>query len=288
MKAVISNARTRFANGKPQAAIRLLEDFQPASHPDMVAALGELRAALLKIEEEQRAEQERIKKQERLAELFAQAQTAIGEQRFDAALELLTAAAEIDSAAPELVLLRDRVQQEQEAVRLAAEVETTLAAFHERLAAGDLPAATELLAAATELLPDDRDVQHRARAARTGVAARDAAAARARDLEEKQTAAEALFEQGDLQDSLRLVKLAQSLEPDHPRTAKLSERLEEAITQQEAAAAAERRHQAAESLVAAAAARLQAPDPQASDLALAVQEIDQALALEPDHAARSR
>ena len=285
VKAVVSNARTRFANGKPHAAIRLLEDFQPSSHPDVVAAVNELRAALLKLEEEQRAEQERIKKQERLAELFAQAHTAIDERRFDTALELLTAAEEIDSASPELVLLRDRVQQAQEAVRVAAEVETTLTAFHERLAAGDLPAATELLAAAAELLPDDPHVRTAREQLEQAVAAREAAVARARDLEEKQTAAEALFERGDFQESLRLVKLAQSLDPDHPRTAKLREQVEQAIAQQEVAAAAERRHQEAESLVAAAAARLQATTPPASDLALAVKEIDQALALEPEHAA---
>jgi eukaryotic-like serine/threonine-protein kinase len=284
VKAVISNARTRFANGKPHAAIRLLEDFQPSSHPDVVAALAELRAGLEKIEEEQRAEQERLKKQARLAELFGQAQTAIGEQRFDAALDLLATAAELDADSPELIQLRERVQQEQEALQLVAELEATLTKFDERLTAGDLPVAKELLAAASELVPTDPRVQTARERLDRVIAEREAAEARVRDLEEKQTAAEAAFERGDLQESLRLITLAQALDADHRRTASLFERVQQAVAEQEAAAAAEQRRQEIETLVATAKGRLDVATPQAAELALAVKEIDRALNLEPEHA----
>jgi serine/threonine protein kinase len=284
VKAVVSNARTRFANGKPHAAIRLLEDFQPSSHPDVVGALAELRAGLEKLEEEQRAEQERLKKQARLVELFAQTQTAIEGQRLDEALELLATAAELDPDSPELIQLRERVQQEQEALQLVAELESTLTKFDDRLTAGDLPAAKELLAAASELVPTDPRVQTAREELDRVVAERDAAEARARDLEEKQTGAEAAFERGDLQESLRLIAAAQALDTEHPRTANLSERLQRAIAEREAAAAAERQHQEVEALVATAAGRLEAATPQASELALAVKEIERALSMEPDHA----
>ena len=155
VKAVVSNARARFANGKRQAAIRLLEEFQPASRPEIVAALNELRASLEKIEEEQRLEQERIRKQERLASLFGDTDTAIREHQFDAAIELLSSAAEIDADAPELVTLRERVRHEQAAVALEAELVAQLADLDEHLAAGDWSVAADLLAAATTLAPAD-------------------------------------------------------------------------------------------------------------------------------------
>src|SRR5205823_4159693 len=57
-RAAIDNAGRRFAIGKHQAAIKLLEDFNPPNQPDIVKALGELRTALQVIEERRRAEQE--------------------------------------------------------------------------------------------------------------------------------------------------------------------------------------------------------------------------------------
>ena len=284
VKAVVNNARTRFANGKPQAAIRLLEESQPESHPEIAAALSELRDALQKIEEERRVEQERIVKQERVAALLTDAQTAMRDNRFEAALEHLAAAAEIDPASPEIVRLRERVHQEQAAARLVAELDSRLADFDGRLTAGDLPAATDRLEAAATLAPVHLRVQLARQRLEQAVAAREAAEARARDLEAKHAAAEALFEQGDFQGSLRLLKLAQSLDAHHTPTALLFERVEHAIKQQEAAAAAEKRRRAADDLLGAAAERLQSAEHHAGDLVLAVQEIDQALTLVPDHA----
>ena len=89
VQAVINNARRRFANGKHQAALRLLEDFQPSSTPEIAAALSELRGALLEIEERQRAERERVEKEARVAALLAEARTALRDSQFDAALGLL-------------------------------------------------------------------------------------------------------------------------------------------------------------------------------------------------------
>jgi serine/threonine protein kinase len=287
VKAVVNNARTRFANGKRQAAIRLLEEFQPASHPDIAAALTELRAALEKIEEERRIEQERIARQERVAALLAEAQSALRESRFDAALERIAAAEEIDPASAELVPLRDKVLQEQDAARLSQELETRLAEVRERLTADDVSAAGELLDAAAALAPVDPRVQTVRQEVAQAVAAREAAEARARDLDAKYAGAVALFEQGDLAGSLRMLRLAQTLDDRQARTAQLSElaeRVERAIQQQEAEEAAKKRRQAADDLLGVAAARLQSPEHQAGDLALAVREIDQALALEPDHA----
>jgi hypothetical protein len=222
VKAVVNNARTRFANGKRQAAIRLLEEFQPASHPDIAAALTELRAALQKIEEERRIEQERIARQERVAALLAEAQSALRDSRFDAALERIAAAEEIDPASAELVPLRDKVHQEQAAARLSEELETRLAEVRERLTADDLSAAGELLDAAAALAPVDPRVQTVRQQIAQAVAAREAAEARARDLDAKYAGAVALFEQGDLAGSLRMLRLAQTLDDRQVRTAQLS------------------------------------------------------------------
>ena len=286
MNAAISNARARFANGKRLAAIRLLEEYQPP-HPDIAAALNDLRAALQKIEEEQRAEQERIARQERVAALLTDAQTAIQDKRFDAALEHLQSLEEIDPASPALVELRERVHQEQAAFALEAELAATLARFDEHVTAGDLSAAADVLGAAEALAPTDHRVEMARQRLEQVVAARQAAEARARDLEAKHTEAVASFERGDFQESRRLLQLAQDLDVEHARTAglaALSERVESAIAQLEAAEAARQRRQAADDLVAAAGARLESAESQGGDLELAVREIDQALALEPDHA----
>src|SRR5262245_3754595 len=72
-KTAISNARTRFANGKHQAALKLLEDYPPPPHPEIAETLAELRAALQQIEEQRRLERERIERQQRIAALLTEA-----------------------------------------------------------------------------------------------------------------------------------------------------------------------------------------------------------------------
>jgi tetratricopeptide (TPR) repeat protein len=71
--AAIRNARSRFANGKHQSAIQLLEGLDPSAHPVVAEALKELREALRVIEERRRIEQEEAE-QRRLAEEAAKAQ----------------------------------------------------------------------------------------------------------------------------------------------------------------------------------------------------------------------
>jgi serine/threonine protein kinase len=284
VRAVINNARTRFAIGKHQAALHLLEDFQPASHPEIAATLGELRGTLLEIEEQRRAERDRIEQQERVAALLAAARTALQEQRFDAALGLLSNVGEIDAAAPELALLIERARQEQAAAQLRAELETVLADLDERVTLGDLSAASDLVRAATALDPADPRVPFARQRVEQALAAREAAEARIQDLEEKTAAAEELFERGGLQGAMQLLKLAQDLDAQHPRAVLLAERVEDAIKKQEAADAAERLRRTVDELLAAAADDLQSVDHQPRGATLAMQTITRALALVPDHA----
>ncbi|HMF98024.1 MAG TPA: serine/threonine-protein kinase, partial [Vicinamibacterales bacterium] len=56
--AAIRNARSRFAIGKHQAAIQLLEGLDPAAHPTVAAALSDLRAQLQAMEDQRRREAE--------------------------------------------------------------------------------------------------------------------------------------------------------------------------------------------------------------------------------------
>jgi hypothetical protein len=282
-RAAVDNARRRFANGKHQAALRLLEDYQPPSRPEIEAALIELRAALQEIEDQRRAERERAERQQRVTALLAEARTALRDQQFDHALGFLSSAEEIDAAAPDLSLLKDQVSQEEAAARTRARLEQTLADLDEHLARGELTEADALSNAATALGPDDARVPVARRRVEQAIAARAAAEARARDVEEKQAAAESLFERGDLEGAKGLLTLAANLDPHHPRTALLSERVANAIRQREAAAAAEHLRRTIDELLAAAEQHLQSPDRQTADLRLAVQKVTQALALDPGH-----
>jgi serine/threonine protein kinase len=283
-RAVISNARRRFENGKHHAALRLLEDFQPSSNPEVADTLAELRATLLEIEEQRRLERERVEKQQRVAALLAEARSAFQEQRFDAALALLSNAGEIDPAAPELSPLTERVRQGLAAARLSAELDKLVADLDGSVAQGDLSAATELLRAATAISPGDPRVQLVSRRIAQAKAAREAAEARARELDDKNAAAEALLDGGDLQGAMRLLEQAKNLDAQHPRTVLLLERAGNAVKEQEAAAAAERLRRTVDELLAAAAELLQSADRQDHDVTSAMQKITQALALAPGHA----
>jgi hypothetical protein len=283
-RAVISNARRRFANGKHQAALRLLEDFQPSSNREVADTLIELRGALQEIEEQRRLERERIEKQQRVAALLAEARTALQEERFDAALAILSNVGEIDAAAPELSPLTERVRQALAAARLSAELVKLLGDLDASVARGDLSAASELLSAATALSPGDPRVQLASRRVEQAKAAREAAEARTRELEEKNAAAEALLDGGDFQGAMRLLEQAATLDAQHPRTLLLLERGRDAIKKQEAADAAERLSRTVDELLAAAAEQLHSADRQPRDVTSAMQKITQALALAPGHA----
>ena len=182
MKAVISNARTRFANGKHQAAIRLLEDFQPPSHPEIVAALSELRAAPRKIEEEQRLEQERIERQERVAALARGGATPRCANSDSMRRSTFSRARPRSMPTrPELVTLREQVRQEQAAALSNAELAHMLADLDEHLTPGDLSAAARSADRRDDARSGRPARAGRPPARRTGAAAREAAEARARD-----------------------------------------------------------------------------------------------------------
>ena len=204
-RTAISNAQCRFANGKYQAALKLLEDYPPPSLPEIGATLNELRAALLEIEEQRRAEQERVERQQRVAALARGGACELRDQRFDAALSLLSSVEEIDPAAADLAPLREQVRREQAAVRLRAELERMLADLDEQMTRGDLPAAGSLVTAAAALNPSDERVVAARQRVEQAIAARDAASARTRDIEQKTADAEALLEQGDLQGARRVL-----------------------------------------------------------------------------------
>ncbi len=216
--------------------------------------------------------------------MLAEARTELRDQRFEAALSLLSSVEEIDPAVADLAPLREQVRREEAAAQLRAELERTLADLDEQMTRGDLSAASNLVSAATALSPSDERVTAARQRVERAIAARDAAEARTRDLEQKTADAEALFEQGDLQGALRLLILAASLDPQHPRTVLLSERVADAITKREAAEAAEHLARTVDELLAAAAEHLRAADHQPHDAILAMRKITEALALAPDHA----
>jgi serine/threonine protein kinase len=179
-RTTIENAGRRFANGKHLAAIKLLQDFNPPNHPDVVKALGELRAALQVIEEKRRLEQERAERQQRLAALVTDARAALTEQRFDDALQIVAKAEDIDAAAADLAPLKEQIAREQAAARLRAEIEAIVADIDERLTRGELDSARELLAKATARGAADPVVTGARQRVDQAVAQREAAAARER------------------------------------------------------------------------------------------------------------
>jgi len=122
------------------------------------------------------------------------------------------------------------------------------------------------------------------RRAEQAAAAREAAEARARDVEEKCGAAEALFAEGDLDGATRLLTLAAALDPQHARTVALSGRVSDAVKARDAAEAAERLRKTVDELLDAAEAQLQSPDRQAAGVTLATQQIAKAQELAPDNA----
>ena len=243
--------------------------------------LEELRAALSAIEEQRRVERERIEAQERLAALIEEARSALQDNRFDAALTVLSTAGQIDPAAPELLQLTEQVHRAQTAARLSAELDAVLEDLAERLAGDELTGANDLLEKATALAPADSRVLAARQRIEQASAARDAAAARARELAAQQTAAQESFDRGDLQGALRQLKIAQQLDADDARTLLLSRQIEDALAKQEAAEAAEHRRRTVDDLLAAATQHLESGAQGAA--AAASQKITEALALAPDH-----
>jgi hypothetical protein len=80
-----------------------------------------------------------------------------------------------------------------------------------------------------------------------------------------------------------LLKLAADLDPQHPQTVLLTQRVVDAIAKQEAAEAAKRLARTVDELLAAAAEHLRTAPHQPHDALLAMRKITEALALAPDH-----
>ena len=127
IRAAIENARRRFENGKYQAAIALLEGSDPGAHPEVAAALDEMRAALAKIEAERKAAEEQRERERRVAALLAEARSAFAQKQFDQALAALATAAEVDPAAAAVAALTREVKDAQAA---AVETGAARAAYH--------------------------------------------------------------------------------------------------------------------------------------------------------------
>src|SRR6185503_7017642 len=89
---------------------------------------------------------------------------------------------------------------------------------------------------------------------------------------------------GDFPAAQRVMALAAALDPQHPRTVLLGQRVADALKQQAAAEAAERRRRNVAELLSAATAHLQSADANAEGLSSAMQKITQALALDPENA----
>jgi hypothetical protein len=113
IRASIRNARTRFANGKHQAAFQLLEKLDAVAHPIVEETLKELRAAYHEIEERRRVEQERLERERQLATLIGTARAAIKAARFTDALEALSTVRSIDSSVSGLEELTEQARRGQ-------------------------------------------------------------------------------------------------------------------------------------------------------------------------------
>jgi len=113
IRASIRNARTRFANGKHQAAFQLLESLDPAANSIVEETIKELRAAFHEIEERRRIEQERLDRERQLATHIGTARAAINAGRFKDALDALAAARSIDETATGLAELTEQAQRGQ-------------------------------------------------------------------------------------------------------------------------------------------------------------------------------
>jgi serine/threonine protein kinase len=278
VRAAIDNAGRRFAHGKHQSAIKLLEEFDPPDHPDIVKALGELRSALHLIEEEHRKEQERIERRQRAAAFVGDARASLQEGHFDEALQMLSIAEEIDPATADVAPLRDEIVRAQAAARLRAEIDGIVAQVDDRLSGGDFDAARELLnRAASVSATDDAVVGARQRLnqaiAQAEAAAREAAAAR-----EREAAAARAREEAAAREREAAAARAREAAAAREREAAAARAREEAAAREREAAAARAREEAAAREREAAAAR--ARDEAAAREAAAAREREAAAARE--------
>lgn len=276
----IDNARRRFANGKHQAAIQLLEEITPAAHPAVVTAIEELKTALAGLEAQRKADQERADRQARITSLLSDARAALHALRFDEALAMLETAESVEPGRADVAALAESVRQTRTAAEMRAKVDQLLADLDRCFRDGELDQAAVLLQAGAELGNDSRLDAARRRLSAL-VAERDAAAERARQCAEKTAAAAALFDQGDLDGAKRLLDEALALDRQHLGTGELAARVAGAIAERQAAEEAERQRRLVEDLVAEVARHL---DASPANAGAAARSLARALQLAPEHA----
>lgn len=277
----IENAKRRFANGKHAAAIQLLEDLQPQTHPAVIAALDELRGVLRTIEAQQQAEQERLERQTKIASLLTEAHAALHALKFDEALSVLATAEQVEPGRPEVTALVDQVRQTRVAVEQRAKLDQIVAELDGTLAVGDFAHAQELLTSAGALGVNDPRVEGARRRLEELLADRDAAEARAKQCAELVASAEALFGEGNLDEAKQRLDDAKALDPQHAGMQPLLERVERAIGERTAAEEAERQRRTIEELLDAAEQQLASPGQQS--VSTAAQHVSRVLQLAPNH-----
>ena len=143
--AAIGNARRRFANGKHQAALQLLESLQPKSHPLVVKALSELRAAQHRIEQQQ----------QRIDAGLAAAAKHAQRLKFPQAIHDLEEVLRLEPDHERATQLLAEVREAEQRHRVAQEVEGLL---KQAAAADSHERALALLRKALKIAPDDRRV----------------------------------------------------------------------------------------------------------------------------------
>ncbi len=284
LKTTVGNARSRFAIGKHQAALRLLEEYEPAGKPEIAAVLDELRAALREIEEQRRLERERIEREQTVSALAGVARAALRKRQFDEALEHLAKAAAVDPAAPEIKALTEEAMAQRATAQREAEAEQLLGDVERRLAAGDLTGADDVLRIASRLSPSDARVPALKQRIEAAAAAVREAEARTREVEETSAAAEQKLQAGDVEGAQELLKRAAALDPQHERVARLAPLVETARKEKESAEAADRLRRNVEELLASASQTLDTIAQRPNDIVLAIQKISRALELSPGHA----
>src|SRR5262249_8796880 len=120
--------------------------------------------------------------------------------------------------------------------------------------------------------------------ARAAAAAREAAEARRRQVEQLVADARSRLESGDLDEAARLLTLASGLAPEDPRVAELSQELDRASQERAVAEAAERVRKQVADLLHSASSKLHSASGESSQLAAALGEVTQALALDAANA----
>jgi serine/threonine protein kinase len=155
VRTAIENARRRFENGKQVAAIRLLEEAGPDTHPEIAATLTELRVAWEAIESARRAEQERAARRARAMSLVSDARAALAARQFDEARRCAAEAASLQADVPDLAALEEAIRFAEDPAARQARMDALLADVGRSINRGEWEAADAFLQAAEAIDPAD-------------------------------------------------------------------------------------------------------------------------------------